>query len=63
MSDLIWTPAKLVGFAVLFAVNVAFPGWPVLVAAAFVVVAYLILLRVTLSGVDAWYERVDRDAD
>jgi hypothetical protein len=63
MSDPIWTPAQLVGFAVIFAVNVAFPGWPVLVAAAVVVVAYLVLLRVALNGIDAWYERVDRDTD
>ncbi len=61
MSDPLWTAAKLVSWAVIVAVGVAFPGWPVYGALFLILGGYVWLFRVNMRAIDEWYERADRD--
>ena len=61
MNSGVWSGAYYFGIATVLAVNVAFPGWPVWLAAFVVMAGYGWLLRVGLVTIDEWYEKADRD--
>ncbi len=52
MSSPIWAGAYYAGIATVLAVNVAFPGWPVLLAAFAVMAGYGYLLRIVLRALE-----------
>ncbi len=62
MNSPIWAGAYYAGIATVLAVYVAFPGWPVWLAAFAVMACYGWLLWNGLQMVDEWYERAVRDA-
>ena len=53
-----WQAVRYGGMAVVLAVGVAFPGWPAWVAAALVIVGYVVLLLVSQRAIDDHFERL-----
>ena len=62
MSDAVWTAARLAGWAVIIAVRVAFPGWPVYVVFLALMAGLMWLYRVNMRLIDEWYAKADRDS-
>ncbi len=62
MSNAVWSAARFAGYAVILAVGVAFPGWPVIASVVLIVGGFLWLYRVNMKAIDEFYERADRDA-
>ncbi len=57
-----WDAARFAAYAVILAVNVAFPGWPVIVVMGLLIGGFVWLYRVNMQAIDDFYERADRDA-